>query len=122
MYGNWENWNKKRYNVYGDSTRPGIAGCNVIMKRTALDKIGLWDERILGADFDIFLRTKTRYIEQNDIKPVQLLVGVYFHHFSRMTSKSKFPPYKDRENLIRLEDKWEKKSAVEMLKEADMTL
>lgn len=106
-YGNWEKWNERRRKKFGDSISEGIAGSNVIMRRSALSKVGVWDERIQAADFDLAIRTKQRSIERNDIKPVNLVLGVYVHHYIRLTLKKRHSPFIDGANLITLNKKWD---------------
>ncbi|MBN1576340.1 MAG: glycosyltransferase family 2 protein [Chitinispirillaceae bacterium] len=106
-YGNWETWNDRRRQKFGNSISEGIAGSNVIMRRSALSKVGRWDERIQAADFDLAIRTKLRSIERKDIKPVHLLLGVYLHHYIRLTYKKRYPPFIDGANLIALNKKWD---------------
>lgn len=122
MYGNWEKWTNARYKKFQNQYREGISGSNVILTRNGLNKVGLWDERLQIADFDLFLRSKKRSIEVGDIKPVQLILGVYMHHFIRLTFKKKYPPFADKENLISLFDKWEKQKALEYIKDSDLVL
>ena len=106
MYGNWEKFNERRFEKFGYSVQEGFNGNSIVMHKSALDKIGLWDERIQGADFDIFLRTKKRSLEVGDIKPLQVALGIFNHHFIRITAKSAPPLFVDRDNLISLEEKW----------------
>jgi GT2 family glycosyltransferase len=122
MYGNWEKWTEMRYEKFKDSIILGIAGNNVIITRRGLEKVGMWDEKIQCADFDIFLKAKKRNIEIGDIKPVHVLPGVYVHHFNRLTFKNDFPPFLDKDNLITIEEKWGLDSANELLREADMVV
>jgi GT2 family glycosyltransferase len=105
-YGNWENFCDKRYQKFGYRTVEGFSGSSVIMKRSALDKVGMWDEHILAADFDLFFRTKCRALEVKDILPVQVALGVYFHHYQRLTASSEWKPYADAKNLVSLQHKW----------------
>ncbi len=65
---------KKTINVYAVPVS--------LMQRSALEKIGIWDERLQFADFDLFFRTKERSMQQQDIKPIQLALGVYLTIFS----------------------------------------
>ncbi len=59
------------------------------------------------ADFDLCFRLKKRAVEYNDIKPLQLALGVYIHHFQRLTLRSKnVVPFVDQKNIISLEEKW----------------
>lgn len=109
MYGNWEKYCNNLYKQNGTYVVEGIVGDNVILTRKAIEKIGLWDERLQQADFDLFMRAKKRAKEFNDIKPCHIALGVYIHHFGRMTlkyAKQKPTPFKDKENLIILTDKW----------------
>jgi GT2 family glycosyltransferase len=107
QYGNWDRWNRKRYNRFGNQVKEGIAGSNVIIKRSAFNKIGKWDDRLQAADFDIFLRAKIRSITESDIKPVHIMLGVYLHHFIRLSFKSiQYPPFADGQNIIPLNQKW----------------
>lgn len=117
MYGNWQKFNKRRFEKFGHTVQEGFNGNSIIMHKSALDKIGLWDERIQGADFDIFLRTKKRSLEIGDIKPMQVALGVFNHHFIRITAKAAPPPFADRENLIALEDKWGREAVQFYLKD-----
>jgi hypothetical protein len=74
-----------------------------------LDKVGLWDERIQAADWDLYFRSKKRSIEHGDIKPVHVALGVFNHHFIRITLGSniaKEPVFADAANIIPLKDKW----------------
>ena len=106
MYGNWERFAESRWHKHGTSVREGFVGNTVVVKREALDKIGWWDERINAADFDLYLRTKQRFLDYGDIKPLQITLGVFNHHYIRMTLNKNCPEFKDLGNLISLEEKW----------------
>jgi len=109
MYGNWEKYCKKLADKYNTTVMEGIVGDNVMMTRRALDIVGYWDEQIQQADWDIFMRVKKRHVEVGDIKPIHVALGVYIHHFGRMTLKygKKTPiPFYDKDNLILLGHKW----------------
>jgi GT2 family glycosyltransferase len=106
MYGRWERFCERRWNSFGTSVKEGFVGHSVLMKRSAIDKIGPWDDRIQSADFDLYIRSKKRSLEHGDIKPCHLALGVMNHHYIRITVRSKPPVFKDRHRLIRLEDKW----------------
>jgi hypothetical protein len=45
-------------------------------------------------------------MEVGDIKPVHFALGVFNHHFIRITVKSKPVVFADADKLIRLEEKW----------------
>lgn len=108
MYGNWEKFCTEKFDRYGYRVVEGIVGNNVMMTRRALELVGEWDERLQEADFDLFMRTKKRANEIGDIKPCQIALGAFIHHYIRMTSKYavKYKPFADRENLIPLSGKW----------------
>lgn len=108
MYGNWEKFCAKKFEQNKWDIVEGIVGNNVMMTRRAFDILGLWDDRIQSADFDLFMRTKKRAVTNGDIKPCQIALGAFIHHYSRMTSKYavKPKPFADADNLIGLEQKW----------------
>lgn len=107
MYrGDWENFSRQRYDKYRCQIKEGFVGNSVLMHRNAIDKIGLWDERIQGADFDLYLRSKERSLSHGDMKPVHLALDTYVHHYIRLTAKAKYPPFHDLSNLIPISQKW----------------
>lgn len=122
MYGNWETFTENRLAQFGNKIRLGISGSNVLLTRKGLETIGLWDERIQAADFDIFMRTRKRFIEVGDIQPAQLLLGVYLHHYCRLTMKQKYPPFKDGANIISINQKWDKIEAQNLVKDSGLFL
>jgi GT2 family glycosyltransferase len=113
MYGKWESFTNKRFQKFGLQLKEGFIGNTVMMRRQAIEKIGLWDERIQGADFDIYIRSKKRHIEHGDIKPAHMALGVFIHHYIRLTVKSTRTPFADRDNLISVEEKWGKEAMKE---------
>ena len=106
MYHNWETFTNHRFEKFGTEIKEGFVGNTVMMKRSAIEKIGNWDERIQGADFDLYIRSKKRNLEQQDIKPVHVALGVFIHHYIRLTVKSVRAPFIDQANLISVEEKW----------------
>lgn len=107
MYRDFDKFCEKRYQTFKDETIEGFSGSCILMKKTAIEKVGKWDERMQVADFDLFFRVKTRAIEYKDIKPIQLALGIYFHHFQRLTLRSKNrPAFADQKNIITLKEKW----------------
>lgn len=112
MYGDFNKFCEERYKKFGDEVIEGFSGSCIVIKKSALAKIGKWDERIQSADFDLFYRTKQRSIEHGDIQPLQLALGIYIHHYQRLTLRSKKnPPFMDQANLIPLKQKWGNKEA-----------
>jgi GT2 family glycosyltransferase len=107
MYGDFDKFCDERYNTFKDAVIEGFSGSCILMKRSAFEKIGTWDERLQIADFDLFFRTKERSILYQDMKPMQLALGVYIHHFQRLTLRSKnVIPFADQKNIISLKEKW----------------
>lgn len=108
MYGNWEEYQQSRYSHFTHETIEGFSGSCIIATRRGMEKMEMqWDERIQSADFDLYLRTKKRAVEIQDIKPIHLALGVYFHHYSRLTLRSRhYIPFADAANLISLDKKW----------------
>ena len=109
MYGNWDNWTDRRHRQFGNAVMEGFSGSCIVSTRNALNKAGTWDERIEAADFDFYLRTKKRNLTFGDISPIHILLGVFFHHYGRLTAKRKdHLPYVDKKNIITPEEKWGK--------------
>lgn len=106
MYKNWVLFCEQRHHKFEGKVRQGFVGNTVVMKRTALDKIGLWDERLQAADYDLYYRTLKRSEKIGDIKPVHICLDTFVHHYIRLTSKKKYPPFFDKDNLISVEEKW----------------
>lgn len=111
MYGNFEQFCQQRFQKFGLTIKEGFSGSCIMMKRSALEKVGLWDERIQAADFDLFLRAKDRSLQQGDIKPMMLATGIYIHHYQRLTAKATYPRFADADKLISLQQKWGGKAA-----------
>lgn len=106
MYSNWERFNTKRETQFKNKIIEGFVGNSVVFTKTAIDKIGLWDEQIQEADFDLYIRTKKRALEIGDIKPCHIALNVFHHHYIRITAKAKPPQFADVNNMIPLTQKW----------------
>lgn len=106
MYGSWESYCSRRMQRYDGRVGEGFVGNTVVMKRSALEKVGWWDEQIQAADFDLYIRSKRRNLEQGDIKPMHIAWGVFNHHYIRLTVKSKPPEFADKSRMISLDEKW----------------
>lgn len=106
MYGNWESFCYNRFVKFEGMTKEGFVGSAIVMRRNAIEKVGLWDERIQAADYDLYLRSKKRAIEYRDIKPMMICLDVFVHHYIRITLNAKPPEFVDKVNLIQLEQKW----------------
>ncbi len=115
MYGNWEAFNEYRYKRFGMQVVEGFVGNTVLMRKSAIDKAGLWDERLQAADFDLYIRLKKRNLEVGDIQPMHLALGVFNHHFIRLTVNSKPALFADQDKIITLEQKWGKDEMEDIL-------
>jgi GT2 family glycosyltransferase len=116
MYGNWEKFCRKKFDKFGYEIVEGIVGNNVMITRHGLNIVGLWDERIQEADFDLFMRTKKRSLETGDIKPCQIALGSFIHHYGKMTVKYavKRKPFADQDKQLRLVEKWKAEEVDEL--------
>lgn len=108
-YRNLDRFADERYRRFGTSTVEGFSGSCMVLTRRAMDLMGggIWDERIQQADFDCFCTIKERSLTHADIRPVQVALGVYIHHYQRLTFRSSYPPFADRARLITLQQKWQ---------------
>ncbi len=106
MYGNWEDFCNYRYETFKHRIKEGFVGSTIMIHREAIEKIGLWDERMQQADYDLYLRIKERSLKEGDIKPLHICLDVFIHHYIKITLKSGHPEFVDRHRLIELKDKW----------------
>jgi len=106
MYPHWKDFCDERNTQFQNKITEGFVGNTVMIRRKALEKIGLWDERVQGADFDLYLRTAVRSRDFGDIKPVHIALDCFVHHYIRLTIKGGYPQFADQNNLISLETKW----------------
>lgn len=109
MYPDWESFCQQHREKSHQKITLGFVGNTVMMQRSALAKIGQWDERIQGADYDLFLRTDKRATEVGDIQPMHCCLDTFVHHYIRLTSKSFYPPFVDQNNLLTIKQKWTEK-------------
>jgi GT2 family glycosyltransferase len=105
-HGDWPGFCAQRYRQFRCQAAEGFVGNTVLMRRTALDKLGWWDERIQAGDFDLYLRSKRRAITHGDIKPMHIALDTFNHHYIRLTIKARPPVFADAGQLISLEEKW----------------
>ncbi len=117
MYGNWEKFSEMRHKNFGNKCIEGFVGNSVILTRRGLDLLGMFDERIQAADFDLYVRSKKRNLEHGDIKPCHIALGVYNHHYIRITYKSKPPVFIDAHKMIAFDEKWKKEELAVYLKD-----
>jgi len=105
-YGDFERFCQKRFEQFGSQTIEAYSGSCILMHRRALEKVGMWDARIQAGDWDLYNRIKLRQERVGDIVPIQLALGIYFHHFRRLTVKGNPEPFVDADQMISLEEKW----------------
>jgi len=110
MYGDWPEFCNKIYERYYSQIIEGIVGNCVFLKRSVLEKIGLLDERIQSADWDIYLRIKKRAEEIGDVHRVMTICWSYVHHFIRTTLKSNPAPFACTHSRYDLQEKWDKET------------
>lgn len=106
MYGDFEKFCEKRFSKWGYELIEGYSGSAIISTKSFMNSIGGWDERIQAADYDMFNQVKLRSLEDPSVLPIQLALGIYFHHFQRLTMKTKYPPFKNKSTMITLKEKW----------------
>ena len=109
MYGDWVKFCERIYKMYYPQIIEGIVGNCVFLKRSVLDKIGMLDETIQSADWDIYLRVKKRAEEIKDIHPVMTVCWSYVHHFIRTTLKNNPAPFSCYNSHSTIEKKWGEK-------------
>lgn len=106
MYGDFNKYSEKRFNKWKYNTIEGFSGSAIIMEKDTLSTVGIWDERIQAADFDLFCRVKKLSLKDSSILPLQVALGIYFHHYQRLTLKQDFPEFKNKDKMISLSEKW----------------
>jgi len=105
-HGRWEEFCRERAHRYHGQVAEGFVGHTVLMTRASLEKVGMWDETQQGADYDLYLRTKERSMTVGDIRPLHYALDVFVHHYIRLTSRKRPPPFVDRANLSSIRAKW----------------
>lgn len=120
MYGNWIKFCSVRDSKFHNVVKEGFVGHSVFCTRKAIDLIGLWDEKLQAADFDIYMRSKKRSIEYADIKPCHIALNIFNHHYIRLTVRSKPVPFADAANIIKFEDKWNETERKNLLKDIEL--
>ncbi|MDR1344724.1 MAG: glycosyltransferase [Tannerellaceae bacterium] len=116
-YGNWERWTKRWRAKYSGVLREGFTGSCVIMTRRGYELLGGWDERLQAADYDMYMKTKSRYLTHADIKPPVNIMEIFIHHYGRLTLKKDYIPFKDKANIISIEEKWSENERQSLLKD-----
>lgn len=114
MYGNWEKFCEEFTRKNQAIIMNGIVGNCVLAKKTAMEKIENWDERIQAADWDICLKVLKRAREKGDISPIRTVGGAYIHHFLQATLKNNPEPFACSHPRLNLYDKWDKEEVISL--------
>jgi hypothetical protein len=110
MYGDWQNFSNTIFEMYYPQIIEGIVANRVFLKKSVLEKIGLLDERMQSADWDIYLHVKKRAEEIGDLHRVMTVCWAYLHHFIRTTLKSIPEPFACTHPKHSGEEKWDKET------------
>jgi GT2 family glycosyltransferase len=114
MYGDWERFCAEIYQAFRSRLIEGIVGSCVLIKRSLLEKIGPWDERIQAADWDIYFRVRKREAEVGDVHRVMIVGWSFIHHFIRATVKGKHEPFACRHLRLSLDEKWKREEQMKL--------
>jgi hypothetical protein len=106
--------------LHGKSVIEGFAGHTLLMHRAVYTKLGEWDERILQADFDLYLRSRERWEQQGDVKPIAVAKGVFVHHYGRLTMRSHPNAWVPTLPIIEIEEKWGEQGFLEKTAHLDL--
>ncbi len=106
MYGSYKKFTQKLFDKFKYQVKEGFCGFAILTTKTNLDKIEGMDIRIQEADWDLFVKVKKRSIDVGDMKPMQIALGIFVHHYGRLTAKTHFPDFKDRDKLYSFDNKW----------------
>lgn len=120
LYSQWEQFCHDRWDTFGNQLVEGFAGHTLLMHRATYEKIGPWDERILQADFDLYLRARQRWELIGDIRPIALATGVFVHHYGRLTMRKYPNAWVPKQPIIEIEDKWGAQAFVEKTAHLDL--
>lgn len=120
LYGNWEQFCEERWNAHGQQLVEGFSGHTICMHRATFEKVGPWDERILQADFDLYLRARQRWELIGDVRPIALATGVFVHHYGRLTMRKYPNAWVPTQPIIEIEDKWGAQAFLEKTAHLDL--
>jgi len=106
MYGDWERFCGEVCRYFSEKRFDGLNGSCVMAKRTMFEKIGLLDERVQAADFDLYYTLRKREDEMGDVRRCMIFGGCYVHHFMRVTVKGKREPFVCTHPRVSIDEKW----------------
>lgn len=120
MYGNWEDFCNRRLQQFGDGLVEGFAGHTLFMHRSVYAKLGSWDEQILQADFDLYMRSRERWETVGDVKPIAVATGIFVHHYGRLTMRRYPKAWVPIKPIIEIEEKWGEQAFLEKTAHLDL--
>jgi GT2 family glycosyltransferase len=106
MYGDWEAFCSEVYRSFSEVIFDGLNGSCVMLRRSTLEKIGLLDERVQAADWDLYYTLRKREVELGDVRRCKIFGGCYVHHFIRATVKGRREPFACTHPRLSIHDKW----------------
>ena len=110
MYGSWETFCQRVKSRYYPKIMEGIVGNCVLLKRSALEKIGPLDETIQAQDWDLYLTVRKKEEGGEGIHRVMTVCWSYVHHFIRTTLKSHPAPFSCVHPKRTIEEKWDRET------------
>lgn len=110
MYNDLNKYSNERYETWKEQFIEGYSGSALVFKREAFRVLGPWDERIQAGDYDMFNRIKEWSQQEADVLPMQLAMGIYVHHFQRLTIKKYYPEFANKSQMISVNEKWGEKT------------
>ncbi len=106
MYGDWERFCGEVWRYFSEKRFDGLNGSCVMVKRTMFEKIGLLDERVQSADWDLYYTLRKREDEVGDVRRSMIFGGCYVHHFMRVTAAGKREPFVCTHPQLSIDEKW----------------
>jgi len=106
MYGDWEGFCAETRRCFSGKVYEGMIGSCVMLRRDLFEKIGMLDERILAADWDLYYILRKRENEVGDVRRCMIVGGSYVHHFMRATVNAKPEPHACRHERLSIDQKW----------------
>jgi hypothetical protein len=104
--GDWEAFCSEVYRNFSEVIFDGLNGSCVMLRRSTLEKIGLLDERVQAADWDLYYTLRKREVELGDVRRCKIFGGCYVHHFIRATVKGRREPFACTHPRLSIHDKW----------------
>jgi glycosyltransferase involved in cell wall biosynthesis len=107
MYPSWETFCHEHEEKNRGIMLDAINGHTVMMRKTAWEKIGGYDDRMLATDWDLYLTTKDREVRQNDLRAPKIVTWAYVHHFMGITARVTHCAYNSKnETFTAITEKW----------------